>query len=132
MKAKRRNRIWAFSDEVYKVNFVLWYCTENYFLNGLVGFWPHDPPFDKKGVAGSCVPGTRNGGFFVHVFVNTENTDVRTPVGLAVLVHETLHAALYTFEHIGEENVKAGTETLTYYQEYIFRECLKRMWGKRT
>lgn len=63
--------------------------------------------------------------------VNGDNGEIRIIIGVfdnedATLVHECIHAGLFTMEEIGQ-SVPYDDEFLPYLTTWIFRECKKKM-----
>ena len=71
-----------------------------------------------KNIHGRCVL-AENGGD-IRIIIGIFNDD------LATLTHESIHAALFTLEAVGQK-LGYEDELLPYLSEYIFRECQKKI-----
>lgn len=69
-------------------------------------------------VDGRCVQASN--GSEIRILIGVFNNDLST------LVHEAMHASLYTLDSIGQK-LSYDDEVIPYLASYIFRECRKKM-----
>lgn len=127
-------RMWAWNDEVYDIGIVLFvgdfrktcaWVKEHLGEKTYQEFGGDDPNVSQPLGRTGWVNTDHGQG----VIIWLRECDVKKYRHLAILVHETQHAAVFTLRARGLQLDPASEEAYAYFQTYLFRESYRRIAG---